>query len=236
LRKTLFLALASLDLAAIPTYKISSKIKIAGDVRWDDLYVDSANHRAYISHNSQVEVIDTVDDKLVGTISDTPVVNGIAVANDLGRGFITTGNPGNKVIIFDLTTLRATGSAGAGQNPDAVSYDPLTKRIVTFNDRSKTPQSLTRGLAKSSRFLFPLGVSRPFRSPRSTGRFRRLTWANRSGSTLMAPYQAKIRSLPGLSSTSTPTVTATCTPSTVVRTVPSLPPQQGPKTDDGSIF
>src|SRR5580658_9519609 len=104
-----FAAVAVLAVAAAPAYKVSTTIKIGGEGRWDDLCVDSANHRLYVSHNSQVEVIDTVSDRLVGTIPNTPAVHGVAVANDLGRGFISTGNPGNKVIIFDLETLKATG-------------------------------------------------------------------------------------------------------------------------------
>jgi DNA-binding beta-propeller fold protein YncE len=135
MKKLLFFALTALLLAAVPEYKVSTKIKIGGEGRWDDLYPDSANHRLYVSHNSQVEIIDTAEDKLVGTISNTPAVHGTAIANDLGKGFITGGTPGN-VIIFDLATLKQTGTAATGQNPDAISYDPVTQRIVTFNDRS----------------------------------------------------------------------------------------------------
>jgi DNA-binding beta-propeller fold protein YncE len=144
-------------MAAAPAYKISAIIKIGGEGRWDDLYVDSPDHRLYVSHNSQVEVIDTVTDKLVGAIPDTPVVHGIAVAADLGKGFITTGAPGNKVIIFDLATLRATGTVGAGQNPDAISYDPLSKRIVTMNDRSGDATIIDAQTGEVVKLSLPLG-------------------------------------------------------------------------------
>jgi|SRR5258708_2936666 hypothetical protein len=73
MKKALFFACAALAIAA-PAYKISTKIKIGGEGRWDDLYVDGANHRLYVAHNSQVEVIDTIADQLIGTIPDTPVV------------------------------------------------------------------------------------------------------------------------------------------------------------------
>lgn len=150
-------SIAVLAIAAAPAYKVSTTIKIGGEGRWDDLYVDSANHRLYVSHNSQVEVIDTVTDKMLGTIPNTPVVHGIAVASDLGKGFITTGNPGNKVIVFDLATLKATGSIAAGQNPDAISYDPVTHRIVTMNGRSSDATIIDAKTDEVIRLSLPLG-------------------------------------------------------------------------------
>src|SRR5689334_16610513 len=85
--------------AAPPTYKVLTKIKIGGGTRWDYAYVDSANHRLYVSHGTQTEVIDTNTDKLVGTIPDTKGVHGIAVANDLGKGFTSDGTD-NDVTVF----------------------------------------------------------------------------------------------------------------------------------------
>ena len=157
MKTTLFLALAALAIAAAPAYKITTKIKIGGEGRWDDVYVDSANHRLYVAHNSQVEIIDTIDDKLVGTIPNTPVVHGIAIANDLGKGFITTGAPGNKVTVFDLATLKATGSIGAGQDPDAISYDPTTQRIVTMNDRGSDATIIDARTGEVVKLSLPLG-------------------------------------------------------------------------------
>ena len=62
---------AAFAFAAPPAYKVVNKIKIGGATRWDYAYVDSANHRLYVSHTAQTEVIDTTTDKLVGTIPDT---------------------------------------------------------------------------------------------------------------------------------------------------------------------
>jgi DNA-binding beta-propeller fold protein YncE len=160
MKTSLFFALvvlAALAIAAVPAYKISTTIKIGGEGRWDDLYVDSANHRLYVSHNSQVEVIDTVTDKLVGTIPNTPVVHGIAVAADLGKGFITTGAPGNKVIVFDLVTLKATGSIAVGQDPDAISYDSVTHRVVTMNHRSSDATIIDAKTGEVVKMSLPLG-------------------------------------------------------------------------------
>src|SRR5208282_3206357 len=117
-------------------YKILTKTKVGGPTRWDYVYVDSANHRLYVSHGTQTDVIDTATDKVVGTIPDTKGVHGIAIANDLGRGFTSDGGD-NDVTVFDLKTLKVIGKIKTGQNPDSIIYEPVTHRVFTFNGRSK---------------------------------------------------------------------------------------------------
>src|SRR5215813_12317292 len=124
MKTTLLLMVATAALAAPPTYKVINKIKVGGGVRWDYAYLDSNNHRLYVSHGTQTEVIDTAADKLVGTIMGTNGVHGIAIAEDLGRGFTSDGAD-NDVTVFDLKTLQVIASVGTGgkiktgQNPDA---------------------------------------------------------------------------------------------------------------------
>lgn len=122
-------------LAAAPGYKVIDKIKIGGPGQWDYVYIDSDANRLYVSHGTQTEVIDTATNKLVGTIPDTAGVHGIAVANDLGKGFTSNGRT-NNVTIFDLKTLMATGTVPTGTNPDAILYDPVSHRLFAFNGRS----------------------------------------------------------------------------------------------------
>jgi DNA-binding beta-propeller fold protein YncE len=128
-------AAAALLSYAAPTYKVTGKIKIGGAGRWDYAYVDSANHRLYISHGTQTDVIDTATDQLVGTIPDTKGVHGIAVAADLGRGFTSDGGD-NDVTVFELKTLKVLSKVKTGQNPDAIIYEPVSHRVFTFNGRS----------------------------------------------------------------------------------------------------
>lgn len=126
---------ATTAFAAPPAYKVINKIKIGGGVRWDYAFLDSANHRLYISHGTQTEVLDTATDKLVGAIPDTKGVHGIAVANDLGKGFTSDGGD-NDVTVFDLKTLKVLSKVKTGQNPDAIIYEPVSHRVFTFNGRS----------------------------------------------------------------------------------------------------
>jgi DNA-binding beta-propeller fold protein YncE len=128
--------LAAVALAAGPGYRVVDKIKIGGANGWDYVYVDSAAQRLYVSHTAQVEVVDTATQKLVGTIPDTAGVHGIAIAADLGRGFTSNGRD-NSVTIFDSKTLATIKKVPiAGKNPDAILYEPVSKRVFTFNGTS----------------------------------------------------------------------------------------------------
>src|SRR5579862_3671157 len=131
----LLVIMAATAFAAPPAYKVITKIKVGGGVRWDYAYLDSDNHRLYVSHATQTEVFDTTTDKLVGTIPDTGGMHGIAIANDLGRGFTSNGGD-NDVSVFDIKTLKVLSRVKTGQNPDSIIYEPVTHRVFTFNGRS----------------------------------------------------------------------------------------------------
>src|ERR1051326_1164652 len=111
MRASVLLIFAAAAFGAAPTYKVVTKIKIGGGARWDYAYLDSANHRLYVSHGTQTEVVDTATDKVIGTIPGTNGVHGIAIADDLGRGFTSDGAD-NDVTVFDLKTLQVVTSVG----------------------------------------------------------------------------------------------------------------------------
>jgi DNA-binding beta-propeller fold protein YncE len=124
------LSAAGQDLRVIKTYELG------GEGRWDYLTVDPESHHLFISRSTQVIVIDTESGKPVGDIPDTPGVHGIALANDLGRGFTSNGREGT-VSIFDLKTFKLISKVqSVGDNPDAILFDPATRRVFTFNGRS----------------------------------------------------------------------------------------------------
>lgn len=80
-------------------------------------------------------VVDADSGKPVGDIPDTPGVHGIAVAQEFGRGFVSNGREGI-VTVFDLKSLKVLSKIKVGENPDAILYDPASKRVFTFNGRS----------------------------------------------------------------------------------------------------
>ncbi|MDQ1389219.1 MAG: hypothetical protein QOF56_2673 [Acidobacteriaceae bacterium] len=134
---SLTLLVAAVALAAAgPGYKVVKTYQVGGDGGWDYLTADAAARRLYISRATHVIVLDLDSGKTVGDIADTPGVHGIALAPDLGRGFVSNGREGT-VSIFDLKTLATASKVKVGDNPDAILYDPATRRVFTFNGRSQ---------------------------------------------------------------------------------------------------
>ena len=99
---------------------------------FDYITVDSEARRVYLSHGTEIKVIDADNGGVAGAIGGLKQTHGVAVASEFGRGFITDGAQG-KVIIFDLKTLRVTGEAKADKDADSVAYDPASKRVFVMN-------------------------------------------------------------------------------------------------------
>jgi DNA-binding beta-propeller fold protein YncE len=133
----LLAALAAAPAAAAEAdgYRLLKTIPVPGDGGWDYLAVDEAARRVYVSHATQVEVLDADSGEVKGMIPDTAGVHGIALAPDLGRGFTSNGRS-NSVTIFDLKTLKKLGEAKTGKNPDSILYDPATRQVFAFNGGS----------------------------------------------------------------------------------------------------
>jgi YVTN family beta-propeller protein len=128
-------------LAAVPAlaqkqYKVVNTVKLGGEGGWDYLYYDKDGQRLFITRGSHVMVVDTNTLKVSGDIPDLSGIHGVALAPELGRGFISNGGD-NTVTIFDLKTLKKLDSVKVGERPDAILYDPFTKHVFTFNARSK---------------------------------------------------------------------------------------------------
>ena len=155
MRASLLLILATSVFAA-PTYKVITKIKVGGGTRWDYCYLDSGNHRLYVSHGTQTEVIDTASDKVIGTIPGTNGVHGIAIANDLGKGFTSDGGD-NDVTVFDLKSLKVLSKVKTGQNPDSIIYEPVSHRVFTFNGRSKDSTAIDAKTGEVITASIPVG-------------------------------------------------------------------------------
>jgi len=118
-------------------YHIIKKIPIAGQGGWDYLIVDEAARRLYVSHGTQVEVLDVDSGTVVGKIPNTLGVHGIAIAPELGRGFVSDGQT-STVTIFDLKSLKTIGEVPTGKKPDGIIYDPATSQVFAFNGGSNS--------------------------------------------------------------------------------------------------
>src|SRR5258708_11885914 len=128
------LALAASDAG---TYHLVKKISLTGEGNGDYLAIEQNGRHLYVSHGSQVEVIDLDKDEPVGKITGMNGVHGIAIACKLNRGFITSGNT-STVKMFDLKTLQSLADIPAGNGPDGVLFEPTTERVFAFNHRGGT--------------------------------------------------------------------------------------------------
>src|SRR5437899_86963 len=113
-------------------YKIQDRWPVPGTGGWDYVTLDGAARRLYISHATQVDVLDADSGKLIGTIADTPGVHGIALAPAFKHGFTSNGRE-NKVSMFDPATLQLIKKIDVGKGPDGIYYEPVSKRIFTNN-------------------------------------------------------------------------------------------------------
>jgi YVTN family beta-propeller protein len=132
---------------AADTYQVIKKIPVPGEGGWDYLTVDDSARRLYVSHGTQVEVLDVDSGAVVGQIPNTPGVHGIAIAPESGRGFVSDGQA-STVTIFDLKTLKPIAEVPTGKKPDAIIYDPATKRVFAFNGGSNSATAIDAASGK----------------------------------------------------------------------------------------
>jgi YVTN family beta-propeller protein len=134
-------------LASTVKYRVTKKIPIPGQGGWDYLTIDEAARRLYVSHETQVEVLDVDSEAIVGRVLKTPGVHGIAIAPDLGRGFVSNGLA-STVTIFDLKTLKPIADVPTGKKPDAIIFDSATSRVFAFNGDSNSATAIDAATGK----------------------------------------------------------------------------------------
>jgi DNA-binding beta-propeller fold protein YncE len=104
---------------------------------WDYLTFDAPRQRLFVARSNRVEVVDARTGKVTATIAGTDGVHGVAIAQDLKRGFTSNGKS-DSITVFDLDSLSVLRTVAVpGHNPDAIVYEPKYRRLFTFNGRSK---------------------------------------------------------------------------------------------------
>jgi YVTN family beta-propeller protein len=134
-------SLLSIQAQTASKYTIVNKIKLEGDEKWDYLYSDDQANRLYVSHGSIVQVVDEIKGEMVGKIGGLNGVHGIAIASDLNKGFITSGKD-SSVTIFDTKTLQVITKVTVGKGPDAIMFDPFSKKVFVFNAKANSASIL----------------------------------------------------------------------------------------------
>lgn len=135
----LLLACLSIGASAEGGYHLLKKYDLGaapgGKEYWDYITFDPSSRRLYVSHNTEVKVVEADTGKVVGSIGDLKRVHGIALVPHLGKGFISDGG-GDEAVVFDIKTLKVTGHIKTGGNPDCIIYDPASKHVFTMNGKT----------------------------------------------------------------------------------------------------
>lgn len=140
------LAATTLNYHLAHTYKFGAAP--GGREYFDYIAFDGDSRRLYLSHGTEVLVVDADTGKEEGKISGLKQSHGIAIVPNVGRGFISDGAQG-KAIIFDLKTLKVVGEANAAPDADCIIYDPASQHVFTFNGDSKTASAIDPATGKN---------------------------------------------------------------------------------------
>ncbi len=117
---------------------LDKTIALPGNGGYDYAFIDQVNHRLYVSHGTAVNVVDLQTEKVIGAIGDMKGVHGIAISNELNRGFITDGKA-NAIVVFDINTLKVIKTIPVtGKGPDGIIYDSSSKKIFAFEGNSNS--------------------------------------------------------------------------------------------------
>jgi YVTN family beta-propeller protein len=129
-------ALAAAPATGAGGYHVIQRLALGGEGGWDYLSADPAARRLYVTRGTHVMVVDLDSGKLAGDIPNLSGIHGVALAPELGKGFVSNGKS-SEITVFDLKTLQVLATVkSTGENPDAILYDPASKRVFAFNGRS----------------------------------------------------------------------------------------------------
>lgn len=155
-------AVAALLLAIVPMlvsaggYHVIKRIPIPGDTGWDYITADTTGRRLYVPHGIEVVVLDLDSGSTLGKVTGLKGAHGVAVAPELGRGFISATDPGS-VTIFDLKTFAVIDRVRVGDDPNGIIYDSKLKRVFTADRGSKRLTAIDAATGKIAGTIENLG-------------------------------------------------------------------------------
>ena len=142
MKKTLF-AISAIIIGHVASfaqssgYHVINTFHIPSPGRWDYIAVSPVSGNLYVSHMTQVNILDNITGDSVGVIPNTEGVHGIAFAQEFKKGFTSNGRS-NTVTVFDINSNKIITRIKTGENPDAIMYDPFSKKVFVCDGHSKT--------------------------------------------------------------------------------------------------
>src|SRR5258707_11407915 len=114
-------------------FAFDKKIPVPGDGGYDYLAIDDVNNHLFVSHGTTFNVIDLATEQPIAVIEGMQGVHGIAIVNEVNKGFISDGR-GNAVVVIDLTTFKKIKTIPlSAKDADGIIYDPFSKKVFVFN-------------------------------------------------------------------------------------------------------
>ena len=138
MRRTILL-LAFVAAAPLPaqTYTVTHSYNVGGEGGWDYVIPDPPNHRLFIARQNRVMVVDMNNGSLIAEIPGIKGAHGVALVSDIGRGFATSGAD-SSILMFDSKSYKGLLKIRAGDDADAIIYDPASKHVFSFNGDANT--------------------------------------------------------------------------------------------------
>lgn len=149
--------------------KVLASYAVGGQTRWDYVTVDADARRVYVANSTRIAVVDADTGKSIGEVADVAGAHGVAVVPELNLGFATGGKDG-VVVVFDLKTLKETKRIKAGDKPDAILYDPASKKVFVFNHGSGDVTVIDPAALDAVPTMIPVGGTLEFGATDGAGR------------------------------------------------------------------
>ncbi len=114
-------------------YSVQQQFSIKSTGGWD--YLSIYENKLYVSHGTQVNILDKTTGDSIDFIPNTTGVHGVAFDPIHKIGFTSNGRL-NNVFAFDISNNEIKATIATGENPDAIMYEPFSKSIITCNGKS----------------------------------------------------------------------------------------------------
>jgi hypothetical protein len=109
-------------------WAVETTFHLGGEGGFDYITADEKNHRLYVPRSTHTMVVDADSGKLVADITGQKHNHGVALAPEVGRGFITDG--AGSIVVFDLNTNAVLGTVAAKDDADGIIYDKSTGLVL----------------------------------------------------------------------------------------------------------
>jgi YVTN family beta-propeller protein len=116
-----------------PHYEVTKTVALGAPDRWDYVVFDPASGRVYVAHGDRVTVVNGRTGAIVGDVQGFPGgTHGIAIVGAYGRGYTDDGRAG-EAGAFSLETLKVEKRIKAADDPDAITFDPVSGHVFVVN-------------------------------------------------------------------------------------------------------